>query len=769
MKTSYLLTTALLLSGIIAHAQQPVIADYLGQFDGEFAPVMINHQKQSLHNSGAVLVDKTENIGYYRTVIGVKHNAYGAINNAGKVIAPFKFDEVSIQDEQDERYPQNNYCFLITRLDGKYGAIDTLGNAICPPVYDEVATLTTHLVKIKKDGLWGWVDMKTGKILQSPKYEEADKSYTLDNAVKITQAGKVGLAAEDGSIIVPPSYESFDYLGYEGSTFFGYTVHDKMGIMDKNGKPVTPAIYDKCSRGPSPELFAVTTNDKTGIVDATGKLVFPLQYSSVEPIGHALKVCIGNKCGVINPAGREIIPTQFDEIKTINIEGRDLYGTPAIATLGEKEAAKPYYFVVTKGAHTSLFDQEGKQIMPFEYNKVGITVYHDSAYITFEEQGKVGLMNMQGKIILPARYEGMTMGYNDGFSYLDDAAGKDKAAYMAVLKGSQVGLFNLHTGAEVVPPKYNWVQWQNNNILYLKDGDSTAMATKTGKIIRGPKLYGFYTAVDTNRMVETQYPDNGTTLCLLTDLAGNKLYTNPRWEFKEDTYSRTLIPDDQKNGHAQFNDGLLKIWGDKRDNVFVDTNGKEVIFEGYSFVGDFWNGLAVAGKDLSPEHTVYGIINRQQEIILPVSMDDITRFEDNLLMVRKGTARGLIRKDGRIMLPVQYEGIDKLYSMPYYKVLQNKKYGITDLNGKMILPVEFDEISYREKAKLFEVTKAGKSGIADTTGHLIIPVRYDELKVNQGDENIFPILVKEGKWYFYLDKDGKPFPYRSLKKKSYDD
>jgi len=769
MKGKYLAAIVCLLSGAQLSAQQPVIADYLDRFDDEFAPVMIAHQKQLLHHSGKVLIDKLENISYYRSAVGVKHNAYGALNDAGKIIVPFKFDEVRIQDEKDEKYPEKNYHFVITRLNGRYGAVDSEGNQLCAPVYNEIDELSPRLIKIKKDGLWGWVDMKTGKVLQSPKYEQVDNSYVCDSTVQITQAGKRGLAAEDGSIIAKPAYESFDYLGYQGGAFFGYTINGKTGIMDKTGHHITPAIYDKCGRGPSPVLFAVTSNNKTGITDASGKLILPLQYTRVQGLANSMKTYIGNKCGIIDRTGKEIIPAQYDDIKAVNAAGQEVYDAVISDGYQEKEAALPYYFMVRKGALTTLFDQTGKQLLPFKYAKTALYAYHDDLYIQVTEQGKTGLLNLQGKTIVPVVYEDLYSGYNDGFSYLDDAAGEDKSDYLPVFKQGNLGLFNLRSGKEILAPAYSRIQWHNSNMLSLSKEDTSSMADRSGRIIKAAKKYGFFTAVDTNRIVETQYPDNGSTLCILTDLAGNKLYTNPRWEFKEDRYSRSLLPADQKNRRAQFSDGLLKIWGDPRGNVFVDEQGKEVVFENYSFVGDFWNGLALAGKDLSPDQTVYGIINRQQQVVLPVNLNDITNFQDGILMIRQADKKGLIRQDGSILLPVEYEQIDKIYSQPYFKITAKKKEGVTDLNGKIILPAAYDEVSYYEKAKLFKVEKAGKSGIADAKGNIIIPVVYDEMEMNNSYSNLFPILVKEGKWFFYLDKNGKPFPYRSLKKKSYND
>ncbi|WP_209857953.1 WG repeat-containing protein [Chitinophaga sp. OAE865] len=766
--------TGLLLSNLSLYAQQQVVADYLGRFDGQLAPVMINRQKQWLHLSGAVLVDKLENQGYFKTIIAVKHNAYGAISNSGKIIAPFKYDEVSLADEKDDTDSSKNYCFVITRLNGKYGAADTLGNEICPPVYTQVEPMTPHVLKMKKDGRWGWIDIKTGKVLQAPIYEDAGKSYVRNYTIEITKAGKVGLAAEDGTIIVPAEYESFNYLS-SNNTYFGFTSKGKSGVMDHDGRIVVPAVYDKCSPGPGNDLFAVTQNGKTGIVDAHGQTLLPLQYSEASLMGIVMKVGKGGKYGVVNAAGKEIIPPLYSDIKAVNAEGREVYDAPVVMAPGGKGIpvlAIPLVFLVSKGTATGVFDTGGKQLLPFAYSRITPFLRENTLCLEVEQQGKTGLLGIDGKIIVPPVYDGLVNGYNSGFSYLDDLAGEDKKNYQAFLKEERLGLFNTATGKEILPAKYSWIQWQNNQLLFLRNGDTTSLADATGKIIRGGKQYGFFTAVDTNRIVETRYNNDGTTTCTLSDIAGNILYSSNRWEFKEDRVTRLLMPESSKRRNAQFSDGLLKVWGSyssSRSNLFLDTNGKEVVFDDYSFVGDFWNGLALAGKDISPNQALYGIINRNKEVIYPITADDINTLE-NLLLVKKGDLKGLITREGKVLLPVEYSEISSLYGAPFFKIGRNRKYGITDTLGRMILPVEFDDISYREDNKLFEVTREGKKGIAGINGKMIIPAIYDEMEINQGYErNIFPLLVKQGEWYFYLDAQGKPFPYKSKKKKGYDD
>ena len=476
---------------------------------------------------------------------------------------------------------------------------------------------------------------------------------------------------------------------------------------------------------------------------------------------------MGNKKGVVNAAGQEIIPAQYDDIKSFDGGGL-IAGVGPVRNAYNNHGMAPY-FAVTRDTVMGLFDSAGSQILPFAYTDINVAIYHNQAYIAVQQAGKTGLLDSKGQAVIPVTYEDIPVMATTTYLYNDANAGTDKDDFLPVANDGRIGLFNIAARREILPPKYDGIEWQNSQLLSLRNGDTASLATRNGSIMRGGKQYGFFTAVDTNRIVERRY-DNNESASVLTDMAGNVLYTNGNWEFRDDQVTRLLMPVNAQSDHPHFDSGLLKIWNPSRKNLFIDTNGKEVLFEGYSFVGDFYNGLALAGKEVAPDQELFGIINRNQEIVCPMTLDDMAAFNDSLLIVTKGKQVGLIRKDGRAFLPIAYETISAIYQEPLFKVTRKEKEGLVDANGKEILPPVFDYISYRERTGLLEVSKDGKKGIADTNGKMRIPMKYEELYTNRrGDDSLFPILVKEGKWYFYLDANGQAFRYKSLKKQGYED
>ncbi|QJB38949.1 WG repeat-containing protein [Chitinophaga oryzae] len=764
------LAGSLLLLAGTAGAQTPETAGYLDRFEGEFAKIQVNGHQQLLHRSGKVIVDKIQEVSSYRLVSAVKQGAYGVVDRKGDIIAPFRYDAVKVLGESNRENPGENYCLITVKLQGKTGAVDSLGKVLCQPEYSDIEVLTPKTFSIKKNGLYGWCDMKTGKLLQEPKYTEVSRSYVIDGLITIQSQGKNGLALEDGTVLVPPKYERF--MGWDSQQLFSYYVPGgKCGLMDRQGKVLTPAIYDDINAGPSDALVAVKVQDKTGLLDvATGKLKTPLQYTRVDRLGPLFQVWKGNLCGLTDSMGKEVIPAVNTEIQLYDSKGHSVLG--AIVSLGPSSAAytPPYYAVAKKGATAAFYDASGKQLLPFDYSDIRLLPLHDKVYAALLKDTRCGLADLSGKIVMPVQFAGIDNNYGTS-NYNDDAAGEEKNNFICVLKEVKkgeagVGLFNIATGQLVIPAVYSGLRWQNADMIRLEQGDSSGLADKTGKIIRPLKKYGAFDAVSPQRIVEKRYADDGSTT-LLTNKEGRVLYENKYWEFSPLSFNRLLTPEARKTWPLQFNSGLLKVKGYSRENQFVDTAGKPVVFDEYKYVGDFNNGIAVA----TTQDDRVGIISIDKKVVYPLVLDDLAPADDELLKMKQGKKAGMLRKDGSVFLPLEYDDIDRVYDTSLYIITRQGKKGVLNAEGKELVPAAYDEIRYNRDSRMFEVTKDNKAGLLGADGSTLVPAIYDDLDQNQawGDNSPFPVLVKQGEWYLYLDAQGKPLPYRAKKKKGYND
>lgn len=759
----------LLFPAALTQAQQITHAAYLDRFEGLFAEVKINNRKVLLHRSGLVTIDKLENQGFFNTAVGIRNNAYGAVNYQGQVIAPFTFDEVRLADENDEYEPANNYCFVITKLNGKYGAVDTLGKVICKPEYQLVEPLNARLLKIQRNGRWGWVEIATGKVLQEPVYTDVGKSY-VSPYVEIDNNGKKGLAKENGEVVAAPEYSIFHYPGIENSPQFGYEINGKIGLMDLSGKKITPAQYTRLQRGPVAGTFAVTLNGKIGIIDSTGKVLAPAQYTEASPYGSFMLVKQQLKAGVLDKEGKVVLPAVYDKIDFYDGEGQ-----PQSASMSLQKRwipKEPGYFVAKKGPVMELYDSTGKKLFAGNYTDLALLASKKRVFVmTKNAKNEIGLLRTDGTVILPGGFDQLVDGYMSQYWYTDEAIGLRREDYIAIGAGGKMGLYHIPSGKMVLPVKYTRIEWQTDRLLNVRTGeDKTAMVDVSGKVIKPEQQYGDYTAVAPDRIIETRY-ENNNKITTLTDLDGKVLYTSNNWDFKPNAFTRLFRTKGEEPDQIRYSDGLLKVWGAGEEHLFLDKQGKEVRFNDYQFVSDFNNGIAIAGKTDGNRKTKYGLINREGAVIYPVKADDMKALDSQYVLIQADTLQGLLRKDGSIFVPLKYSDINTFYDIPYYKVTLNNGYGVLDSTGKEIIPPLYQEIYYYKDNKIFQVvSKEGRYGLLGIDGKVILPAEYEELNRNTGySSGVFPVMVKKDNKVFYIDEQGRELPYVAPKSKSYND
>ncbi|MCP4441652.1 MAG: PQQ-binding-like beta-propeller repeat protein [Aureispira sp.] len=106
------------------------------------------------------------------------------------------------------------------------------------------------------------------------------------------------------------------------------------------------------------------------------------------------------------------------------------------------------------------------------------------------------------------------------------------------------------------------------------------------------------------------------------------------------------------------------------------------------------------------------------ETLVPVEYDELMTkdFKNHAFCVRNGDQYGIIGKDQKLILPIEYNKIDYWNddkTKNYVRVLKDKKYGIFNLKaGKMHIPLEWDELSAQSEG-IFSARKGEKSAEID--------------------------------------------------------
>jgi hypothetical protein len=261
----------------------------------------------------------------------------GFIDVNGKVQIPFQYDEVFDFAEG----------FAAVRNGDKWGYIDKTGKFLVSPMYDFAYPFKSGVAKVVfRDSLFV-INQGGGRIyIQNLDYDEFNNGL-----VKISKDGLWGFVNQHGKVIIPFEYdeagdfsENTGYARMDGEwTFFdtsGNTVFktgltpkggfseglimvvngDKYGYLDKAGKPAIPLnlqfrnnTVNAFSDGLA--VFQQGANYysyKMGCIDKTGKVVIEPQFRLLYPFYEKLAVFTEELSGYIGQSGKILIPAVYE-------------------------------------------------------------------------------------------------------------------------------------------------------------------------------------------------------------------------------------------------------------------------------------------------------------------------------------------------------------------------------------------------------------------------------------------------------------------------
>ena len=203
-------------------------------------------------------------------------------------------------------------------------------------------------------------------------------------------------------------------------------------------------------------------------------------------------------------------------------------------------------------------------------------------------------------------------------------------------------------------------------------------------------------------------------------------------------------------------------WAYKDEKVgLLDRDGEILLDIIYDVIGA--NYMVKNGK--------YGVVNINQEVLIPFEYDDIKTIYksatkcSSLYIVKKNGLWGLSDSEdkGNLVFRPEYKRIDTYYSIGLHYIEIVKE---NDLRGlyyvkdrKLLIPIKYDAISsvsgyLRTKSNkkgngktYFKVYLNGKKGILDKAGKILIPVDYQEINFAYDLKGIETIIAKKNNKY----------------------
>lgn len=444
-----------------------------------------------------------------------------------------------------------------------------------------------------------------------------------------------------------------------------------------------------------------------------------------------------------------------------------------------------------------IVDYVNDRVLCKEINVDDIVSATHHGVMGFQKDDKYGLLNIYGKIVVPAVFDDYGMG--SGSFPLEI-----KGDYFAVRKGERIGLVDSN-GRYVVPlGNYDHV-WDAKAGFGGAEKDGLFGLFKNGKTILPMEYYSDYsnwggfefdqeTEVITKSMLSGLVNQKGIIVQPLIyqsieEVDGYRALQDTNWrEHLADAsgkfvFERTFSNISDIHGNYVFAEegrkyGIAKLDGTivcpfeydnigmniHADKIFVKQNGRCGIFDlknpgtvAFDFDNEYTPMWLTSGLAPVTVNGLWGMVNTDGKMVHEAVFENpsVPVFYDGNALVFRDGKKGILKNTGELIVPCEYESIEpNAYNIQI--VRKNGKAGLMSSDFKELIPCAYDEI-LNFSADRYLVKTGEQTGVYDLKKGLIIPVEYDLIEIYTvfEPENRDLILTRKNDKYGYRTINGQ--------------
>ena len=333
------------------------------------------------------------------------------------------------------------------RLNGKYGFLDKKMKQVIPIIYDEAELVYGKAIIAKLNNKYGLISMDGKEILPFI-YRKISKEHSSLLHL-IDETNKTGFYNIEHALLISPKYgmgftRIDNFIGYSSTLLLQF--NGMYGMINEMGQTLIPFECDTfyfpdigCDPfGLGMPCFAISKNKKIAILNKQGKEITPFIYDLVSFGDKAVLVRLGKKWGCVDyTTGKELILPAYDRISCMsesNFSDQGYYVNNinlrfCLVMLGEK-------------IDTLLSLEELKDRYPFQKTALLSEIFHnDSLKYEFLIYGKCAVYDIErGAEVTEMKYDEAWLDYVDGV--------------LAVRTGKKWGLID-DQGKEITPLQFD--------------------------------------------------------------------------------------------------------------------------------------------------------------------------------------------------------------------------------------------------------------------------------------------------------------------------
>ncbi|MGP9493415.1 WG repeat-containing protein [Psychrobacter sp. AOP7-B1-24] len=352
------------------------------EYDANELFTFTNEGKQGLmtaHNN-VLIPNNYDSITAYKRLLKVRLGSkYGLVTTVDETVLPIVYDDIT----EDSRIGRDSNLFMIKKED-RQGILDEFGQVVVPLsdmiIPNILNTSLEDILIFEKEGLYGLIEMKSGKQLSPAEFEHINVEHYTDY-ILAQKDGRYELYDRSGELV----YRADDDIVKISTLDTDINLYDLVGFDPR----LSVETKDKY-------ILIKNQDDLYGLVEETsGQLILPVEYEDIRysPTADSLK---NLRDGKVTPL---FLATKNDQSLLLNKLGEVL-----IANKKDIFNIMPYPSYIITMAEIST-DKPVKDESVFKWNPTELNL-SETGY-------KMGIIDTDGKELLSADYS-MIMPYFNG-------------------------------------------------------------------------------------------------------------------------------------------------------------------------------------------------------------------------------------------------------------------------------------------------------------------------------------------------------------------
>ncbi len=487
--------------------------------------------------------------------------------------------------------------------------------------------------------------------------------------------------------------------------------------------------------------FVLKKDNLSGVIDRSGNTIVDTEFDNViipNP-EKALYVCYeGDNTKVLNERKEEIL-TDYQNVEPIQLQNIS-------SDLKYEKSVLKY----EENGKFGLVNFDGKRITKPIYESIEGLPYKEGELLV-KQDGKYGVINIKGNKLVDIKYDKITV---DG--YYTSENNYKFAGYIisnTTDEGYRYGYIN-HDGKILLEPEYNQLSRvigikddENAYILCARNGQFGIMKNdeelipneyqsieydESNKLFTIEKSKKFGIAnLDGNIIVPTEYSQIDITGIYLyaKNAQGTTVYNTSGTQANIDTNVAILNTPNEKYKIRIDNSNGTKYG-------VINKEGEQVIDEKYNYLEYLFDNYFIA----SNEQSKLGVIDDDDNVKIELNNDALQKIEGTNVIQASTTADNMTKLYSKDMTELcQMQNAKVEVKDNYIKISNDTETRYFDKDGK-----ELKNTEVYPNNTLFAKKEGDKWGFADKNGNTVVEAKYD--KVTEFNEYGFAGVRLDGKW-----------------------